>query len=299
MNYPTIESVMEWLSDSSVHPRNKVNSFQWFHIPSLLTTHIQSQQEQPTKQNNEVLSQLLQRMMTILDECFDCHTPIANKRLLHSSLSQLSQSPSLEPKIKRGAVHCLGSLEILDEGRFAIVETSQLDLMESNVRTIADLKEQLTKQQQLNQYEHLLAMRAKKEGERHGSSVSGEVHCIWWWSNMSGGGPVYTLNPSSQTHFKTTRHNEPMPGELAELLVEEQSVHWQMWALQIEKVQILKERQWQRRELMSEKQKLKEKKREIEELKQIVQQMETEMARRREFVRVKYRRRSDFRYAQI
>ncbi|KAK2941841.1 hypothetical protein BLNAU_23247 [Blattamonas nauphoetae] len=251
MNYPTIESVMEWLSDSSVHPRNKVNSFQWFHIPSLLTTHIQSQQEQPTKQNNEVLSQLLQRMMTILDECFDCHTPIANKRLLHSSLSQLSQSPSLEPKIKRGAVHCLGSLEILDEGRFAIVETSQLDLMESNVRTIADLKEQLTKQQQLNQYEHLLAMRAKKEGE------------------------------------------------LAELLVEEQSVHWQMWALQIEKVQILKERQWQRRELMSEKQKLKEKKREIEELKQIVQQMETEMARRREFVRVKYRRRSDFRYAQI
>ncbi|KAK2952712.1 hypothetical protein BLNAU_12361 [Blattamonas nauphoetae] len=25
---------------------------------------------------------------------------------------------------------------------------------------------------------------------RHGSSVSGEVHCIWWWSDMSGGGPV-------------------------------------------------------------------------------------------------------------
>ncbi|KAK2955312.1 hypothetical protein BLNAU_9703 [Blattamonas nauphoetae] len=24
----------------------------------------------------------------------------------------------------------------------------------------------------------------------HGSSVSGEVHCIWWWSDMSGGGPV-------------------------------------------------------------------------------------------------------------
>ncbi|KAK2948563.1 hypothetical protein BLNAU_16462 [Blattamonas nauphoetae] len=121
--------------------------------------------------------------------------------------------------------------------------------MESDVRTIADLKEQLTKQQQLNQYEHL-AMRAKKEGE------------------------------------------------LAELLVEEQSVHWQMWALQIEKVQILKETVAatgvDERETEA-----KEKKREIEELKQIVQQMETEMARRREFVRVKYRRRSDFRYAQI
>ncbi|KAK2948584.1 hypothetical protein BLNAU_16483 [Blattamonas nauphoetae] len=125
-NSPTIESVMEWLSDSSVHPRNKVNSFQWFHIPTLLTTHIQSQQEQPTKQNNEVLSQLLQRMMTILDECFDCHTPIANKRLLHSSLSQLSQSPSLDPKIKRKTNLCLTALESIEEGRFVLVEIDTL-----------------------------------------------------------------------------------------------------------------------------------------------------------------------------
>ncbi|KAK2947273.1 hypothetical protein BLNAU_17749 [Blattamonas nauphoetae] len=116
---------------------------------------------------------------------------IANKRLLHSSLSQLSQSPSSLPPL-RDVEKCFASLKFVEEGPFAIVEASQLDLMESKDRTIAEMKEQLTKQQQLNQYEHLLAMRAKKEGE------------------------------------------------LAELLVEEQSVHWQMWALQMEKVQILK-----------------------------------------------------------
>ncbi|KAK2948568.1 hypothetical protein BLNAU_16467 [Blattamonas nauphoetae] len=228
-----MESVLEWLSDSSVHPRNKVNSFQWFHIPTLLTTHIQSQ---PTKQNNELFSQLLQRMMTILDECFDCHTPIANKRLLHSSLSQLSQSPSLSPSIKRDVEKCFASLKFVEEGPFAIVEASQLDLMESKDRTIAEMKEQLTKQQQLNQYEHLLAMRAKKEGE------------------------------------------------LAELLVEEQSVHWQMWALQMEKVQILKEREWQRRELALKTQKLEENERVIGELKQEIQQLKAEVARKEPIV---------------
>ncbi|KAK2950578.1 hypothetical protein BLNAU_14470 [Blattamonas nauphoetae] len=141
MNHPTLESVLEWLSDSSVHPRNKVNSFQWFHIPTLLTTHIQSQQDQPTKQNNELLSQLLQRMMTILDECFDCHTPIPNKRLLHSSLSQLSQSPSLDPKIKRKTSQCLTSLETNEEGPFVVVPKGDLESMEAAVSSFSNLQQ--------------------------------------------------------------------------------------------------------------------------------------------------------------
>ncbi|KAK2944073.1 hypothetical protein BLNAU_21022 [Blattamonas nauphoetae] len=138
MNDLTIESVLEWLSDSSVHPRNKVHSFQWFHIPTLLTTHIQSQ---PTTQNNEVLSQLLQRMMTILDECFDCQTPIANKRLLHSSLSQLSQSPSLDPKIKRGIGQCLDSLENVEEGPFVVVSKEDFESMKVAVSSFSNLQQ--------------------------------------------------------------------------------------------------------------------------------------------------------------
>ncbi|KAK2956352.1 hypothetical protein BLNAU_8719 [Blattamonas nauphoetae] len=121
-----MDSVLDWLSDSSVHPRNKVNSFQWFHIPTLLTTHIQSQKQQ----QNELLSQLLQRIAMILDECFDSHTPIPNKRLFYHSLTHLSQFPSFDPKIKRKTDQCLASLDTNDEGPFVVVEKVQLDSME-------------------------------------------------------------------------------------------------------------------------------------------------------------------------
>ncbi|KAK2948590.1 hypothetical protein BLNAU_16489 [Blattamonas nauphoetae] len=167
-NHPTMESVLEWLSDSSVHPRNKVNSFQWFHIPTFLTTHIPSQ---PTKQNNELLSQLLQRMMTILDECFDCHTPIANKRLLHSSLSQLSQSPSLDPKIKRGAGKCLVSLEIVEEGAFVVIPTEDFDKSETTQTTLSNLQKQHDElQAKLSESEGNVA-RLEKEKKTHLSSI--------------------------------------------------------------------------------------------------------------------------------
>ncbi|KAK2956180.1 hypothetical protein BLNAU_8743 [Blattamonas nauphoetae] len=162
-NLQTIESVLEWLSDSSVHPRNKVNSFQWFHIPTLLTTHIQPQQDQqveqhqpPVEHNNEVLSQLLQRIATFLDECFDSHTQIPNKRLLRSSLSQLAQCHTLDPKIKRKTSQCLTSLESIEDGPFAVVRTSQLDVMESNDRTIAGLKEQIAHHTQIKREVEML-----------------------------------------------------------------------------------------------------------------------------------------------
>ncbi|KAK2950575.1 hypothetical protein BLNAU_14467 [Blattamonas nauphoetae] len=154
MNQFTIESVLDWLSDSSVHPRNRVNSFQWFHVPTLLTTHIQSQ---PTKESNEVLSQLLQRMMTILDECFDCQTAISNKRLLHSSLSQLSQSPSLDPKIKRKASQCLTSLDTIKEGPFVLVAVETLESVDKLRR---DHDQQ---QARLNQSERTIAQLEKEK----------------------------------------------------------------------------------------------------------------------------------------
>ncbi|KAK2945095.1 hypothetical protein BLNAU_19993 [Blattamonas nauphoetae] len=120
--------------------RNKVNSFQWFHIPTLLNSLIQSQ---PPQQSNQLLSQLLQRMMTILDECFDCQTPILNKRLLHSSLTKLTQSPSLDPRIKRGAVQCIASLEIVEESDFVVVKKDHLDSMEATQSSFSDLQQKL------------------------------------------------------------------------------------------------------------------------------------------------------------
>ncbi|KAK2950120.1 hypothetical protein BLNAU_14922 [Blattamonas nauphoetae] len=144
-NHLTMESLLEWLSDSSVHPRNTVNSFQWFHIPTLLTTHIQSHQqnEQQNERKNSILSQFLQRINTILDKCFDSHTPIPNKRLLLSSLSQLSQYPSLDPRIKKNLGHCFVSLDSVDEGPFMLVPKEQLVQRDQLVTKQAEMEKEL------------------------------------------------------------------------------------------------------------------------------------------------------------
>ncbi|KAK2956592.1 hypothetical protein BLNAU_8432 [Blattamonas nauphoetae] len=149
MNQPPIESEAGM---------TEVHSFQWFHIPTLLRTHLQTQQQE---QNNDHFSQLLQRITTVLDECFDSHTPIPNKRLLHSSLSKLSQSPSLPPAVQRDVEKSFASLKIVEEGPIAVVETSQLDLIVSKEQTIAEQKQQLANQAQLER--EVAKLRADKE----------------------------------------------------------------------------------------------------------------------------------------
>ncbi|KAK2961688.1 hypothetical protein BLNAU_3486 [Blattamonas nauphoetae] len=143
-NHPTIESVLEWLSDSSVHPGIKVTTIQWFHIPTLLANFIQpshphqqkqdqqdskqpqpqqaQQDEQPTpsaESNNQLLTLLLQALTKFLDESSDSHTPIPNKRLLHSSLSHLSPSPALTLSMRRDIDRCLVALNYVDDSSFA------------------------------------------------------------------------------------------------------------------------------------------------------------------------------------
>ncbi|KAK2963092.1 hypothetical protein BLNAU_2115 [Blattamonas nauphoetae] len=145
------ESMFQWLSDSSIHPRNKVFSFQWIHIPTLLTNQIQSQQQKqhpkdeqcspPTEPNNQYLSSLLELILLILDECFDSHTPIPNQRLLHSTLSQLSDSSLFDLKIKRMAHRCLASLETNEEDSFIVVTKEQLQSMEAVVNSFSNLQQ--------------------------------------------------------------------------------------------------------------------------------------------------------------
>ncbi|KAK2960108.1 hypothetical protein BLNAU_4991 [Blattamonas nauphoetae] len=146
INHTTIESVLEWLSDSSVHPRIKVNTIQWFHIPTLLANFIQpshphqheqeqdqqdpnqlhkqheQQDEEPApsaESNNQLLTQLLQALTKFLDQSSDSHTPIPNKRLLHSSLSHLSTSPALTLSMRREIDRCLVALNYVDDSSFA------------------------------------------------------------------------------------------------------------------------------------------------------------------------------------
>ncbi|KAK2947042.1 hypothetical protein BLNAU_18044 [Blattamonas nauphoetae] len=90
-------------------------------------------------------------MMIVLNECFDSHTPIPNKRLLHSSLSQLSQSPSLPPSALRDN----------EKEKAELMEKVKTHPIDSKDQTIAELKEQLADQTQLQREVALL--RADKE----------------------------------------------------------------------------------------------------------------------------------------
>ncbi|KAK2947051.1 hypothetical protein BLNAU_18053 [Blattamonas nauphoetae] len=145
-NETTCESVFKWLSDPSVNPRNKVNSFQWFHIHTLLANHIQSQPD--NEQNNQPLSSLLQLVLHVLDECFDSQTPIPNKRLLHSSLSHLAQSPSIDIRIRRMTDRCLTSLETNEEDTLILQEKSTIESMESTQTSFINLQQQHDQLQQ-------------------------------------------------------------------------------------------------------------------------------------------------------
>ncbi|KAK2947338.1 hypothetical protein BLNAU_17725 [Blattamonas nauphoetae] len=124
---------------------------------------LNEQQTPPKEQKNELFSQLLQSIMKIFDECFDSHTPIPNKRLFHSSLTQLSQSSSLPLSTRRDVDRCLTSLKYVEEGPFAVVETSQVDLMESKDQTIAELKQQIA---HLTPLEHELKRKTDEAKER-------------------------------------------------------------------------------------------------------------------------------------
>ncbi|KAK2947384.1 hypothetical protein BLNAU_17704 [Blattamonas nauphoetae] len=171
MNQPTIESVSKWLNNSPVSLRNRVNSLQWLHIPTLLTNHIQHQQDEQHQPSTEQSDQFLQTIVATLDECSKSCTPIPNKRLLHSSLSELSQSPSIDPQIKRGACLCLAALNDVEDGQYTIIEKSQLAEMESKDRTIAEQKQKLAQHDQLiakqNEMERKMAEQEKKVAEQN------------------------------------------------------------------------------------------------------------------------------------
>ncbi|KAK2955226.1 hypothetical protein BLNAU_9778 [Blattamonas nauphoetae] len=78
---------------------------------------------------------------------------------------------SIDPQIKRGAIHCIGSLDIVDEGPFVLAEKSQLAEMESKDRTIAEQKQKLAQHDQLiakqKEVERKMAEQEKKLAEQN------------------------------------------------------------------------------------------------------------------------------------
>ncbi|KAK2957982.1 hypothetical protein BLNAU_7158 [Blattamonas nauphoetae] len=184
--HQTLESVWEWLDNSTIDSRRSAAPFYWFHLVNLLKPSTQEQHCEPnetddqfkhdehddqedredqqstaTEGNNELLLSVLQRLTAVLDESFKNNTPVPNKRSLHSSLSQLARSSSHDPKVKKCLRHCLVSLDSVNEDEFAIVETSQLDLTESKDQTISELKSKIDQNADLER--EMGQLRANKE----------------------------------------------------------------------------------------------------------------------------------------
>ncbi|KAK2943746.1 hypothetical protein BLNAU_21349 [Blattamonas nauphoetae] len=258
MNQTTIESVLEWLNNSSVNPRNKVNSLPWFHIPTILTARIQSQQQD----NNQLFVHLLQRMMTILDECFDSHTPIPNKRLLHSSLSQLSQFHSLDPKIKRGAGQCILSLEVVDEGPMVVVQKEHLESMEAIQTSFSNL------QQQFDQLQVQFS-----ESER--KNIQNEKEIAELMEKVKNH-PIDSKDQTIAELKEQLADHTQLQREVALLRADKESFVSVIGSLQKEKEQL-------RNDVSNQSQKLEENECEIAELKQTIEEMKTELARKEPF----------------
>ncbi|KAK2950537.1 hypothetical protein BLNAU_14531 [Blattamonas nauphoetae] len=71
-------------------------------------------------------------MSRILTLVSDSDVPVANKRFLHSSLSALSQTPTLPKKIHTRVGPCLLLLDAVPDGPFVLVETEEFRRMEQS-----------------------------------------------------------------------------------------------------------------------------------------------------------------------
>ncbi|KAK2959766.1 hypothetical protein BLNAU_5255 [Blattamonas nauphoetae] len=103
----TIESVLEELSSSKTDPSMIVNPPNWNHIPLLI--------REWDGKDETLMCRLLDEMSRILTFLSDSDLPLANKRLLHSTLFALSQSADKSKKVITRARQCLLHLESIQD----------------------------------------------------------------------------------------------------------------------------------------------------------------------------------------
>ncbi|KAK2950981.1 hypothetical protein BLNAU_14059 [Blattamonas nauphoetae] len=120
----TTESVLEELTRSGSDVSVIVNTPNWNAIPLLIRDW--DRKEETTKMR------LLDEMSRILTLASDLEVPMANKRLLHSTLSTLSQTPTLSKKVRLRITQALVALDSVPDGPFLLVETAEFRGMEQS-----------------------------------------------------------------------------------------------------------------------------------------------------------------------
>ncbi|KAK2942351.1 hypothetical protein BLNAU_22738 [Blattamonas nauphoetae] len=133
----SIESVLTELTRSGSDVSVIVNTPNWNAIPVRI-------QEWDGKDEGTMM-RLLDEMLRILTLASDSEVPVTNKRLLHSSLSALSQNPIFPKKGRLRITHCLATLDSLPDGPFVLVETEELRRMEQSQSELEQLSSETTK----------------------------------------------------------------------------------------------------------------------------------------------------------
>ncbi|KAK2960261.1 hypothetical protein BLNAU_4814 [Blattamonas nauphoetae] len=85
-------------------------------------------------------------MSRILTDFSDLELPLINKRLLHSSLSTLSQTPTLPKKIRIRVEKCVPALNSITDGPFMMMETDEVRSMEQSLSELQHLSSEIEKQ---------------------------------------------------------------------------------------------------------------------------------------------------------
>ncbi|KAK2947874.1 hypothetical protein BLNAU_17199 [Blattamonas nauphoetae] len=143
----TVDATADELERGMSRPDVIVNSGIWLNIPILLRDCDLS-----NERNIQKMERLMTAMRTILDKCVQNQTSLVNRRLLHSSLSTLASSPTLDPSSPLGnlinlAEQCLAPLKRLKDGPLELVETGEFKSMEDailhNTQTISKQKEEI------------------------------------------------------------------------------------------------------------------------------------------------------------
>ncbi|KAK2963837.1 hypothetical protein BLNAU_1406 [Blattamonas nauphoetae] len=134
----SIESVLDEFSSSGSNVSAIVNTPNWNHIP-LLIRDWDGKDETP-------MLRLLDELSRILTLVSDSDIPLANKRLLHLSLSNLSKSPTLPKKIRTRVDKCVPTLNSIADGPFMMMETEEFRTMQHALTDRVAQAEEKTRQ---------------------------------------------------------------------------------------------------------------------------------------------------------
>ncbi|KAK2942342.1 hypothetical protein BLNAU_22729 [Blattamonas nauphoetae] len=128
----TIDTTIEELKRQVSQPDAIVNSRIWINIPNLIRDC-----DLKEERNMHKMERLMQSILHILNECVKNEMSLINRRMLHSSLSTLANSPNLPKAIRVCVGQCLLSLDSFEDGPLVLVETDEFKSMEEVNRLLA------------------------------------------------------------------------------------------------------------------------------------------------------------------